>query len=109
MNWLDFNFWLFGPISIWFLGGVILLSAIVWFTNTNKIIHELKQTTAELKRGATELEGITSELRKDTTQLKNATAELNDELRQTRKSSEAFHKTIQRLASFWFPYRDIEQ
>ncbi len=99
MNWLDFI--VFGPISIWFLGVVVLFQAIVWMTTNNRMIAELKQTTSTIMA---ELEKITSELSRDISDLRDSTTELNVELQMTRKSSEDFHKTLQRLQSFWFPY-----
>ena len=106
MNWLDFIY--LGPTSIWFLGGTVLLSAIVWMTNTKKIISELKSTTSALSRGVSGLEGITSELRKDTSSLTNGTSDLKEEMARTRISIDNFYKTLRRVNSFWFPFNASE-
>ena len=122
MTLYDFSFWFFGPTSIWFLGTAVMLSAIVTLVNTSKNTSELKKTNLELRRGASELERITSELRKDTAELRNGlreetsalrgdiseltngTSELNRELRVTCASIDKYHKTLQQMYSFCFPF-----
>jgi len=122
MTLYDFSFWFFGPTSIWFLGTAVMLSAIVTLVNTSKNTSELKKTNLELRRGASELERITSELRKDTAELRNGlreetsalrgdiseltngTSELNEELRVTCASIDKYHKTLQQMYSFCFPF-----
>ena len=74
------DFFFLGPISIFVLSGTIIVSAIIYMRNTNKIVSELRKTTSELGRGASELESITSELKKDTTELKRGTSELKESI-----------------------------
>lgn len=116
MNWLDFNFWFFGPTSIWFLGAVILFAAIMWLRTSNKIRTELGKGVTQLEKITTELRDDTSQLRDATTslhkelaqnhtsELKDATTELNQELRLTRTSIDNWYKSLQQSISYWFPF-----
>lgn len=103
MNVVDF-FWYYGPTGIWFLGGSVFFSAIVWLVNTQRIIGELKKTTVELRRGASQLEHITTELRQDTRSLQTGTNELKTELGLTRISVDRMGKTLRQVYSWtdWF-------
>jgi hypothetical protein len=103
MNLYDFNFWFFGPASIWTLSGMVFFLGIMSFLGTRKITSEIKRNTDELantradvRMGGVDLERATSELRKDT-------SELDRELRMTRTSIDKFYQTWQRMYSIWFP------
>lgn len=64
----DVMFWfgwfgLFGPLSIWFLGAALLISAWMWHKNAKIYMRELNANTRALK-------DETNELRKDNDDLK---------------------------------------
>jgi len=101
MNWLDFNFWFFGPTSIWFLGCAVFVNAfILWLFL--RVMNKFIPILPVLKDIIPELERIIVELRKDTVSLNLATSELDSELSKTRTSIDAWLKIIQRIY-FWLP------
>lgn len=104
MNWLDFNFWLFSPVSLWFTAASIFFLGFVLLKTTNKIIPIIP----ELRKIIPELERITTEFRKDTVSLNLATSEVDARLEKVRiqlesvgKSIDSWHATILRIFP-WF-------
>src|SRR5690349_14721277 len=89
MNIVDFA-WTFGPLSIWFLVGAILTSAIMWMISTTKILTTLRTTTNELSK-------ITNELGKDTSQLREGTNKLHTELSALRHGTGMLRDELSKL------------
>ena len=95
MNWLDVNFWVFSPISIWVLGAAIFLNAyVVW-----KVMNKFLPIVPILKDIIPELERVTKDLRKDTVSLNLATSELDSNLQKLHVSIDEWIKI---LRTFWW-------
>lgn len=77
----------YSSFPLYFLGGAIVFTAIVWMRINRTIAVQLAKTTAILAN-------ITTELHKDTCKLEEACNSLNDELDKTRKSTEGLHVTL---------------
>jgi len=100
MNWLDFNFWFFGPLPIWILGCAVFVNAFVLYLFL-RVMNKFLPILPILKEIIPELERIIKELRKDTVSLN---PKLDSELKKMSISIDDWHKTIRQLF-FWLPLR----
>lgn len=91
------DFLVFGPASLWFLGFVVLFFAIVWLKNSNQFIAQMNKGTVATSQLKSELERISGSLKEDTNELTDATSNLNTELALTRNSTDRLHTTLQRF------------
>lgn len=105
MNWLDFNFWFFGPLPIWILAVAVFTLAFAIFKTASQIVPIIPILKSLLKA----IQEIIPALQRDTVSLNLATSEVDSELKKTRvviselhQSIDAFLKTMQKLC-WWVP------
>lgn len=100
MNFLDFNFLFYGPLSTWVLATALFVNAFIFYMFLrlmNKflpIIPILKDLVPILKNIVPELDKVIKALRSDTVSLNLATSKLDGELKKTKDATIQLNETV---------------